>query len=96
MEIKNWQQRKEDALNRAKLHSNFSSDKIKMFRNILGLSQNEFSQLLMVHQSQLSKWEKGDKIRDIVALENLNKLVQEWKQKKIKQLISEIEFIENF
>lgn len=92
----NWIERKENAEKRGKLNIRFTSGKIKMLRNVLGLSQNEFSQIVGVHQSQLSKWEKGDKIRDIVALEKMNEVFEKYKTDRIAHLQAEINFLQTF
>lgn len=88
--------RKSDNLLRANFKMDWNTEKIKQFRNIIGLSQNEFSQLLGIHQATLSFIEKGREIKDVETISKLQNVLDTYKKKRIAFLKSEIEFLNNF
>jgi DNA-binding XRE family transcriptional regulator len=92
----NWEERKQEALNRAENKLKWSPKRLKMFRLLGGWSQNEFSQLLGIHQSTLVNYEKDRILSDSKVIDRLNVFASEFKKNRIGELIKEIEFLETF
>lgn len=91
-----WENRKEESTIRAKFLMDWDGKKLKMFRQMLGISQNEFCCLIGIHQATLSTYEKGKPIKNIETMDKIVKVCSEWKENKIKALEKEIEFIKTF
>ena len=91
-----WEERKLNSAYRAKFLMNWDGKKLKMFREHLGISQNEFCCLIGIHQATLSNYEKGRTIGDTEVMRKVEKVCNEWKENKIKSLEAEIQFIRLF
>lgn len=94
--MENWNTRKEESLYRAEFKMYWDGEKVKKFRNMLGLSQNEFSEILGIHQANLSLYEKGRKIGNTDIIGKLTNTLENWKEKRIQHLQSEIDYIKSF
>lgn len=94
--MNDWETRKEESKLRANFRFNWSGEKLMMFRRMLGCSQNEFSNLLGIHQSVLSNYEKGRTITDLELMKKIESVCSEWKENRIKSLEAEINFIRCF
>ena len=92
----NWEDRKIEALKRAENKSKWNPKRLKMFRLLGGWSQNEFSQVLGIHQSTLVNYEKDRNLSDKKVIDKLNVFVSEYKKKRIGDLLKEIDFLETF
>lgn len=91
-----WEIRKTESKLRAVFKMNWDSEKLTKFRKIIGFSQNEFANLIGIHQATLSNYEKGRAIAETETMEKITSICSEWKENKIKHLESEIEFIRSF
>lgn len=96
LEDSSWELRKKESKYRAEFLMNWDGKKIKMFRQLLGISQNEFCCLIGIHQATLSNYEKGRTIGDTELMKKIEKVCNEWKEKKLKSLHTEMEFIKSF
>lgn len=94
--IIDWETRKSEAEIRANYKLNWDSDKLKKFRNLLGFSQNEFCNLIGIHQVTLSNYEKGRTVGDTVTMEKILNACDKWKENKIRLLEAEIRYIKTF
>jgi len=94
--VSNWEQRKSESLSRANFKMNWNSEKIKQFRNLVGLSQNEFAELIGIHQATLSLIEKGRELKDIDTINKLSSVLEDYKNKRINHLKNEINFLKSF
>lgn len=94
--MSDWETRKEESKTRAVFKMNWDSEKLTKFRKLLGFSQNEFANLMGIHQATLSNYEKGRAIAETETMEKVTSICDEWKEKKIKSLEAEINFIRCF
>jgi len=91
-----WEIRKSESKTRAIFKMNWDSKKLLKFRKLLGMSQNEFANLIGIHQAVLCNYEKGRAVAQTEIMEKITNICNEWKDNKIKHLQSEIEFIKSF